>query len=193
MPKWVKFAGMWMLSAAIAVGLSWVAVSQVRDRVVQPVRVVPSTVAQSGDVPTIVVVETTTSAVNAATTTQNTTDSNSRGTSAPSSRVTTTSSSNSPTQSPTTSTTSAPAPVTTVTTVPAAGTLSTHTVAGGTVTIRSSPGVVSFVSAIPKPGFTTELRDTGPERVRVRFSQAEHKSEFEATWENGELEISLDD
>ena len=192
MPKWVKFAGMWMVSAAVAVALSWVAVSQVRDRVVQPVRVVPSTVVESGDTPTVVVVETTTtsSVTGPTTATQTTTDATAA---ASTTRVTTTSASSSTTQSSTTSTTSAPAPVTTVTTLPAAGTLSTHTVAGGTVTIRSSPGIVSFVSAIPKPGFTTELRDSGPDRVRVRFSQAEQESEFEARWENGELEISLDD
>lgn len=60
------------------------------------------------------------------------------------------------------------------------------------MTIRSSPGVVNFVSAVPSPGYTVELRDAGPERVRVRFSTGEQDSDFEAEWENGVLEISSD-
>ena len=57
------------------------------------------------------------------------------------------------------------------------------------MTISASPGVVSFVSAIPQAGFTTELRDTGPDRVRVRFVGATTIFEFEARWDDGELDI----
>jgi len=58
------------------------------------------------------------------------------------------------------------------------------------VTISYSPGVVNFVSAIPRPGFSTDLDKTGPETVKVKFESDDHTSEFEAKWSNGELEIS---
>ena len=61
------------------------------------------------------------------------------------------------------------------------------------MTIRSAPEEVRFVSAIPAPGFTTELREQGPDRVRVRFVSASLVSEFEAEWDDGELEISSED
>lgn len=38
----MKFAGLWGLAAIAALTLSWVAVSQVRDRVIQPVTVIPT-------------------------------------------------------------------------------------------------------------------------------------------------------
>ena len=57
------------------------------------------------------------------------------------------------------------------------------------MTISASPGSVNFVSAIPQAGFTTELRETGPEKVRVRFVGATVIYEFEAEWESGELEV----
>lgn len=57
------------------------------------------------------------------------------------------------------------------------------------MTISASPGVVAFVSAIPQAGYTTELRDTGPERVRVRFVGSTAIFEFEAKWDDGRLDI----
>jgi hypothetical protein len=43
------------------------------------------------------------------------------------------------------------------------------------------------VSAIPNPGFTTELRDVGHDRERVRFESSTLTPESEAKWEDGEL------
>lgn len=57
------------------------------------------------------------------------------------------------------------------------------------MTISSAPGEVNFVSAIPQAGFTTELRDIGPDRVRVRFVGVATIFEFEARWDNGRLDI----
>lgn len=57
------------------------------------------------------------------------------------------------------------------------------------MTISSTSGEVNFVSAIPQAGFTTELRDAGPERVRVRFVGATTVFEFEARWDDGQLDI----
>jgi hypothetical protein len=61
---------------------------------------------------------------------------------------------------------------------------------GGTVTISQSPGVVTFATAIPQPGFSTEIRETGPDRVRVRFDGETHTSDFRAEWEGSELKIT---
>jgi hypothetical protein len=58
------------------------------------------------------------------------------------------------------------------------------------VTISHSPGVVTFVTAIPQPGYSTDLRETGPERVRVRFETENHTSDFRAEWEGNELKIT---
>ena len=58
------------------------------------------------------------------------------------------------------------------------------------MTISHTPGMVTFVTAIPQPGFSTELRDTGPERVRVRFESETHTSDFRAEWEGSELKIT---
>jgi len=65
-----------------------------------------------------------------------------------------------------------------------------YTLVGGVVTIRSSPGVVDFISAVPQAGFSTELRETGPDQVRIRFESAAHNSDFRAEWQGGELKIT---
>ncbi len=201
MPKWVKFAGMWIVSATIAVGLSWVAVSQVRDRVVEPNRVVPSTVASESVVPTTVEIEQTTVPVaSSGSTTAQATPGTAFGASTTVATRGGTTTSTRPASGSTQATTTSTTTATTTTTIappvvaPPSGATSTHNVAGGTVTIRAtSPDRVDFVSAIPKSGFTTELRESGPERVRVRFRSGEQTSEFEAEWDNGQLQISLDE
>jgi hypothetical protein len=50
--------------------------------------------------------------------------------------------------------------------------------------------VVSFISAIPQPGFSTELEEDGPDQVRVKFESDSHSSEFRARWEGGELRVT---
>jgi hypothetical protein len=86
----------------------------------------------------------------------------------------------------TTSTTAAPP--TTSTTAPAKN--GSYQLTGGTVTISYSPGVVNFVTAIPQAGYSTDVRETGPDRVRVRFESDTHTSDFRAEWEGGELKIT---
>lgn len=205
MPTWVKFAGLWSLAAIAALALSWVAVSQVRDRVIQPGAVIPTTiVALDADTPdpTVVVVdpeveERTDAPRSSSTTIRSTTSSDASTTTsttrAPSASLQTSSTSAPPatttTTAPSATTTTAAPPTTTTTAPPSNPTTSSYSMPGGSVTISSAPEEVVFVSAIPQAGFTTELRDTGPERVRVRFVSATLVSEFEAEWEDGELEI----
>jgi hypothetical protein len=40
-------------------------------------------------------------------------------------------------------------------------------------------------SVTPAAGFTYEIDDSGPDRVRVRFESGDHKVEIEARWEGG--------
>lgn len=59
--------------------------------------------------------------------------------------------------------------------------------------IRSRPGQVRLVAVVPEPGFTAEIDDEGPERVKVEFESENRESSFEAEWEGGELEIRIEE
>lgn len=95
---------------------------------------------------------------------------------------------------PTTTTTTSPAPPTTTTTTTAPQTSVTyHKLVGGEVWISSAEPDVRLVNAIPAGGFTVEIEHSGPEEVRVEFESSDHKSSFRAEWEDGELDIKLDE
>ncbi|MEX0863475.1 MAG: hypothetical protein WD269_01205 [Acidimicrobiia bacterium] len=64
--------------------------------------------------------------------------------------------------------------------------------AGGTVTVKVSPGSVSYVSAVPHPGFAVEVEDAGPPKVRVEFESKDSRLEVRAEWENGQLDVEID-
>ena len=68
-------------------------------------------------------------------------------------------------------------------------TTKTYQLTGGSVTIS----VVNFKSAVPQSGYSTEVEDNGPERVRVEFEKDEDHSRFEAEWVSGELVISIEE
>ena len=55
---------------------------------------------------------------------------------------------------------------------------------GGSVRVRCTGDAASLVSSSPNPGYTMEVRSTGPERVEVRFTASEHTSELR-TWCTG--------
>ena len=203
MPKWTKFAVGWATAATIALAFSWGAVAQVRNRVIQPSVEIPTTAALATTTaappevttssPRVVtlepeVVDSTTSTTVSATTegTQQTTAPTSTTTPSTTSTTTTTAA---PATTSTTTTTQPPA-TTTTTTAPPQTQTSSYTLLGGVVTISHSPGVVNFVSAIPQPGFSTDPRETGPDRVRIRFESPDHTSDFRAEWEGGELKIT---
>jgi len=56
----------------------------------------------------------------------------------------------------------------------------TYNLVGGWVTIAYGPGIVELVSAAPNPGFSIEVKESGPDRVEVEFESDEHDSEFRA-------------
>ncbi len=97
---------------------------------------------------------------------------------------------------PATSTTAAesstPSSSTTSTTTTAAvePQVSVHQLIGGVVTIQSAPGLVSLLSATPGAGFSVEIDDPGPDRVKVEFESPTHESKFEARWAT-ELVVSI--
>ncbi|MFW2382345.1 MAG: hypothetical protein ACN4GZ_11345 [Acidimicrobiales bacterium] len=204
MPKWTKFAVGWAIATTVALAFSWGAVAQVRNRVIQPSVEIPTTAALATttapppevttSTPRVVTLEpeladTTTSTTATATTegTQETTAPTPTTGPTTTSPTTTTAG---PTTTSTTTTTLPPATTTTSTTAPPQTQTSSYTLVGGVVTISHAPGVVNFVSAIPQPGFSTDPRETGPDRVRIRFESQDHTSDFRAEWEGGELKIT---
>jgi hypothetical protein len=65
--------------------------------------------------------------------------------------------------------------------------------AGGTVIIRHRPGVVEPQAATPASGFSVEVDDSGPTRVRVEFESDDADIRVEARWQDGELEVTVED
>jgi hypothetical protein len=61
------------------------------------------------------------------------------------------------------------------------------------VVVRHRPGAVELQAATPASGFSVEIDDSGPTRVRVEFEADEDDIRVEVRWRDGELEISIDD
>jgi len=109
-------------------------------------------------------------------------------------RATTTTSAPAPTTTlapTTTTTTTAPPTTTTSTTDP--GEVSSHAMVGGTTTIRVDADGVRLVAAVPNAGFQVEIKETGPDEVKVEYKSNDHISKFEVSWEDGELEFDLEE
>jgi len=64
---------------------------------------------------------------------------------------------------------------------------------GGTVVVRYRPDQVELQAATPAPGFDVELKDSGPQRVRVEFESEEADVRVEAEWKNGDLDVTVSD
>ena len=64
---------------------------------------------------------------------------------------------------------------------------------GGFVQIRHGNGDVWFDGASPRPGFSVEIEETGPEKVEVEFESSDHTSKFKAFYDDGELVIDRDE
>jgi hypothetical protein len=177
----MKLTGAWLLGAFVAIAFSWGAVAQVRNRVIEPSIEIPATVVAAPGGNTGTPATTSTTVIRVEPDIDDGATASTSTTAQPAETTTTT--------QPVT-TTSQPMPTTTTTTSPAETKTSSYQLVGGVVTISHSPGVVVFVSAIPQPGFTTNLEETGPKSVRVRFEGEAHTSEFRAEWEDGELDIT---
>jgi hypothetical protein len=64
---------------------------------------------------------------------------------------------------------------------------------GGTVVVRYRPEQVELQAATPAPGFGVEVDEAGPPRVRVEFESDDDRWRVEARWENGALQVEVDD
>jgi hypothetical protein len=103
--------------------------------------------------------------------------------------------STSPTTATTTTATTSPStPTSTLPSTEAATEWSVRTVnsTGGTVVVRHRPGEVELQAATPASGFSVEIDDSGPTRVRVEFEADDADIRVEVRWRDGELEISID-
>lgn len=193
----------WLLAAAIAVGFSLGAIAQVRNRVIPPSVVIPTTeltealaaaeptASTATSAPRVVRVEP--EALDGAIPTSEVPTATSTSSPQPPPQITSPATTEPPpptTTAPPGTTTTSVAPVTTTTTLPPITETSSYSLVGGVVTISHSPGIVNFVSAIPQPGYSTDRRETGPDEVRIRFEGDDHTSEFRARWQGGELEIT---
>ncbi len=169
-----KMAAAWVAALVATTVLTWqivgLADSQVGDT---PVAVEP--------VPTSTSVSTTSTIATTSTSLPTTTST--------SSQVTTTSTPTPGSSAPTTQATTA----TPTTTASAEWTVRTINSEGGTVIVRHRPEEVELQAATPAAGFSVEIDDSGPKRVRVEFEGDDDDIRIEIEWDDGELDVSIDD
>ncbi|MCP4963119.1 MAG: hypothetical protein GY925_28110 [Actinomycetia bacterium] len=72
-------------------------------------------------------------------------------------------------------------------------TSTTYDLIGGTVILSHGGGEVHLVSATPRPGFIADFEHTGPKEVEIKFESNDHKSKLEAKYEDGELDIDIEE
>ncbi len=189
----------WLLVAFAATGVAWAALSSA-DRQVGEVPLTPA-LNVSADRPDVD--ETSTSFPDSTTTAPAVPTSLAARSVTTVSPAPSSSSSTSPSQSTTsstratTSTTNVPTSTTnvptstTTTNAPPEWDKTTVPSKGGVVVVGHRTDQVRLESATPNPGFSMEIRDTGPDEVRVEFSQVEESYEVRVRWDEGELDIQV--
>lgn len=65
--------------------------------------------------------------------------------------------------------------------------------AGGTVVVRYRREEVELQAATPVPGFSVEVDESGPPRVRVEFENDLAEVRVEVRWEDDGLDIDIDE
>lgn len=79
------------------------------------------------------------------------------------------------------------------TTVAAASGVETISSAGGTVTVSYGNGQVQLQGASPAFGYSMEIEKIGPDEVRVDFESDNNDISVRVEWENGKLDIEIND
>ncbi len=189
MRRIVGIAAAWLAATLVAVLIAAAAVGSVRSEVVDaptalatlaiPASVTTTTpvLEESTITPTSFEPEETTTTTSSATDVVDTTTTATYADASTGSTVTTTS-------------TAAPPEVTTTT----AGYTKTYDTDAGSVRILVSGESVTFAGATPQPGWTVELKEGGPEEVKVHFERNEDEEEeieFKAKFEDGELKVTI--
>jgi cytoskeletal protein RodZ len=200
MRRYLGIGVAWVSATALSVVIAAAAVAGIRDRVVEtPVAIgLPTTTiatsapAVSSTVPTTPSPDATTSTTDAPATTAPASTSTTAPpaasetttTEAPTATTTTTT-----TEPPVSTTTTTSPPTTTTTTLPVS--YQTYDLIGGTVVLAVGNGVVNLAGATPRPGYTAELKHTGPEEVEIKFVGNDHKSRLDAKFKDGELDVKI--
>ncbi len=191
MKRYLRIGAAWLGATLLSVFIASAAVAGIRDRVVEtPVAIgapTTSTTLAPADPTTTTVLEVPSTAAPETTTEPPST------TEAPPVATTTVD------ESTVTTTTAPPATTTTTTTAPpqttttAAASYQTHTLIGGTVTLGFGGGEVWIVALDPSAGFDADIEKDGPHEVEVDFESNAHKSELSAKFEDGELEVKIEE
>ena len=173
MPSW-RAAAAWVVALAVATALTWQIVSFADSQVsAQPVEVQATATSSSP----------------ASDTTSTSLDDADMSTSLPGTSSTSTST---PDQTTTTSP-GASTSSSTATTEVVGWSVRTVNTAGGNVVVRYRPDEVELQSATPAPGFEVEVDESGPPRVRVEFESDDSDIRVEVRWDDGGLDIEIDD
>jgi hypothetical protein len=93
-----------------------------------------------------------------------------------------------------TTTTTTTTTITTSTTPPItapATELRSYELVGGLISVEIGDEVVRLAGASPKPGFTMEVENSGPEKVEVEFHNGDHESHFSGKFEDGRFVPSI--
>ncbi len=63
---------------------------------------------------------------------------------------------------------------------------------GGTVTVSYGAGQVKLVAASPAIGYTMEVKENGPDKVRVDFDSDDREISVRAEWKDGRLVTEIE-
>jgi len=193
----------WLAVTAAAVLIASAAVSSVRDQVTDtPTAMLPPTTIAIGSTDQLVAdpsqpdtPPTTLPEASTAPPTSVSTTTSKIPTDAPTTVPTTTTAPSSETEPEpveTTTTATTTVPTTTTTTAPPTE-IRSYDLVGGSVSVEVGDRTVRLAGASPKPGFTMEVENSGPEKVEVEFHNDDHESHFTGKFEDGHFVPSIEE
>ena len=167
-----RMAAAWLVALVAATVLTWQIVGLADSQVGEsPMAVAPMLTTED-------TASTTSSMASPSTEDRRTTSTTASATTSTSDSGSETSTSSSPSSAPSTSST--------------AWSIRSVTTTGGVVVLSYRPDEVELQAATPAPGYAVEIDDPGPPRVRVEFESDDDDVRVEARWDNGGLDIDVD-
>lgn len=183
-----RMAAAWVTALVVATVLTWQIVGLADSQVGEaPVAVAPSLTTTTDDG------SSTTTSTSTTTDPGNTTTTPGAGTSSSADTSTSTSTGSSSSSTSSSSTSSSSTSSTSSTASNEQWSLRTITSTGGVVVVRYRPGEAELQAATPAPGFSVEVDDGGPPRVRVEFESEDVDARVEVRWDDGSLDVDVDD